>query len=604
MAQSNTSAPKVVALVAFVGLLGGSYWLNKKNVAPEAGTTAGGVLAPAAPDALKRYGFTLTESAKALGVDFTHTAPKLDPQLEPILPRVADMGAGVAVGDYDNDGWPDLYVTRSGENDKNALYHNKGNGQFEEVGEQLGVADLNKDGTGTSQGALWGDLDGDGWEDLLVYKWGAARLFKNDQGKGFTEVSASANLPKWMNANAATLVDYDKDGKLDILLCGYFDEQHDLWHLKTTKIMPDAFNFATNGATKHLLHNEGNFTFKDVTQELGMTNRSWLLAAVAADLRGTGYPDLFLASDYGVPELWLNDGGKKFREVGRAAGIAKQAKSGMNAALGDIYNDGRLSVYISNIWEDGQVMQGNNLWVPKEGLPKDRIEYENLADAVGVERGGWSFGAQFGDLNNDGFQDIYLTNGYISADRTKSYWYDYATITPANAEIIKDVKNWPPLKGRSLSGYQLKKVWLNDGAGRFREVAQAVGATDLYDGRAVALADIDNNGSLDVLVANQRGPLLVYKNQTDPTRHWLKLALSAQGSVIGTDVTLYWKGMKQRQIVTGGVGFCAQNDRRLHFGLGTDSAIEKVEIRWPSGKLTTVAAPKADQILNVKESNS
>ncbi|MBB6052850.1 CRTAC1 family protein [Armatimonas rosea] len=604
MAQNNGGAPKVVALLAFVGLLGGSWWLNKKNVAPETGTVSGGPLTPAAPDALQRYGFTLTESAKKLGIDFTHTAPKLDPKLEPILPRIADMGAGVAVCDYDKDGWPDLYVTRSGENSKNALYHNKGDGTFEEVGEKLGVADINKDGTGTSQGALWGDFDGDGWEDLLVYKWGRAELFKNDAGKGFTQMTETANLPKWMNANTATLVDYDKDGKLDILLCGYFDEEHDLWHLKTTKIMPDALNFATNGAPKHLLHNEGNFTFRDTTQEMGMTMRSWLLAAVAADLVGSGYPDLFLASDYGKPEIWRNNAGKSFTQIGEEAGVRKQAKSGMNASLGDIFNDGRLSVYISNIWEDGQVMQGNNLWVPKENLPKGKLEYENLADAMGVEKGGWSFGAQFGDLNNDGFQDLYLTNGYISADKTQSYWYDYSTITPANAEIVRDVVNWVPMKGRSLSGYQQKRVWLNDGAGRFTEVAQAVGATDLYDGRGVALADIDNNGTLDVLVANQRGPLLVYKNQADSKNHWLTLSLEAKGSVVGADVTVYWKGHKQRQVVTGGMGFCAQNDRRLHFGLGTDPAIEKVEIRWPSGKLSTIPAPKADQILTVKESNS
>ncbi|WP_309709004.1 CRTAC1 family protein, partial [Armatimonas sp.] len=340
------------------------------------------------------------------------------------------------------------------------------------------------------------------------------------------------------------------------------------------------------------------------TQEMGMTNKSWLLAAIAADLRGTGYPDLFLASDYGVPELWLNDGGKKFTDIGKAAGVAKQAKSGMNAAFGDIYNDGRLSVYVSNIWEDGQVMQGNNLWVPKEDAPKGTLEYENLADAVGVEKGGWSFGAQFGDLNNDGFQDIYLTNGYISADKNQTYWYDYATLTGGGAVIIDDVANWPPLKGRSLSGYQQKRVWLNDGAGRFNEVAQAVGATDLYDGRAVALADIDNNGTQDILVANQRGPFLIYKTQAGPKNHWLKVKLESRNDGIGASVTCYWKGMKQRQVVTGGVGFCAQNDPRVHFGLGTESAVEKVEIRWPGGKIQTITAPKADEILTVKESNS
>jgi len=599
MTKSN-SAPRLVAFVVFAGLLGGAWWLNKKNVNHTV-TPTGGSQPGAAADALTRYGFMLTEVAKDSGVDFTHTAAKLDPKLEPILPRVADMGAGIAVCDFDKDGFPDFYVTNSGENSKNVLFHNLGNGKFEDVAEKLGLADLNKDGTGTSQGALWGDFDNDGWEDLLVYKWGQARLFHNDQGKGFTDMTEKANLPRWMNCNAATLVDYDRDGKLDILLCGYFDEQHDLWHLKTTKIMPDSLNFAHNGAVKHLLHNEGNLTFRDTTQEMGMTNTSWLLAAVAADLRGTGYPDLFLASDYGVAELWVNNGGKKFTEIGKAAGIARQAKSGMNASLGDLFNDGRLSVYISNIWEDGQVEQGNNLWVLKEGLPADKLEYENQADAMGVAKGGWSFGAQFADLNNDGFQDLYLTNGYISASRDENYWYEYASFTSGTSAIIRDTTNWPPLKGKSLSGYQQKRVWLNDGAGKFTEVAQPVGATDLYDGRAVAVADLWNRGCLDVIVANQRGPVLIYKNTVDPKRHYLTVALESAKSPIGAQVTLYWKGQKQRQLVLGGSGFCAQNDRRIHFGLGAETAIEKVEIRWPSGKMQTVTAPKADQILTVKE---
>jgi enediyne biosynthesis protein E4 len=598
MQPKPSAVPRVFATVLFLGLLGLAFFFKRP---PE--TASVSVMSDA--DALKRYGFKLTEVSKTIGVSFTHTAPRLDPKFEPILPRVADMGAGVAVADFDRDGWPDFYVTNSGEDSKNALFRNLGNGSFEDVAAKLGVAELNASGTGTSQGALWGDFDNDDFEDLLVYKWGQARLFKNNAGKGFTEVTQSANLPK-INANAATLFDYDRDGKLDILLCGYFDEVHDMWNLKTTEVMPDELNFAKNGALKHLLHNEGNFVFKDTTESLGLTNRSWLLAAVAADLRGTGFPDLFLASDYGHAELWLNDGGKKFRNVGKESGVAAQPKSGMNVSIGDIFNDGRLSFYISNIWEDGEVTQGNNLWVPKTTNTKDKLEYENQAEALGLERGGWSFGAQFTDLDNDGFQDLYLTNGYISADKNKTYWYDYATLTGGNKGIISDIKNWPPMKGQSLSGNQPKKVWKSDGAGKFTEIAQAIGVTDRFDGRAVAVADLFNRGVSDVIVANQRGPLLVYKNEVAPGKHYLTIELDGDGSsnksAIGAMVTVFWNGQRQTQVVTGGMGFCAQNDRRLHFGLGTSAAIEKVEIRWPAGKLSTVSAPKVDQLLKIKES--
>ena len=132
-----------------------------------------------------------------------------------------------------------------------------------------------------------------------------------------------------------------------------------------------------------------------------------------------------------------------------------------------------------------------------------------------MDLGGWSWGAQFGDLNNDGTQDLYLTNGYVSAGERSSYWYDFSVIAVGHSTIIGDAANWPAMRGRSLSGYQRKRVWLNDGLGTFTEVAQAVGVTDAFDGRAVALADFGNRGVLDVVVANQRGPLLLYRNTVD-----------------------------------------------------------------------------------------
>jgi len=579
----------VVWFVVLVGSLIAMVRLNRSAI----GTTATN----------NRYGFSLVESARSLGVDFVHQGPTFDHQLDHIMPQVASVGAAVAVADFDRDGWPDFYVTNSADGSLNRLYRNQHDGTFKDVAGELGVADVNRAGTGVSMGAVWGDYDNDGYEDLFVYKYGRPELFHNDAGKGFTRVSELAGLPEWVNANTAVWLDYDRDGLLDLFLPGYWSEDVDLAHLKTTKIMPESFEYAENGGRKYLFHNLGGGRFDEVSARLGINSRRWTLAAAAADLTGSGFPDLFLANDYGVPQLYVNKGGKLFIEAGREAGVARTPKSGMNASFGDIFNDGRLSIYKTNISEPGVLVQANDLWVPRK---HGEFAYDDLATSVGVDLGGWSWGAQFGDLNNDGLLDLYLTNGYVSAGERSSYWYDFAVIAVGHSAIIGDAANWPPMKGRSLSGYQRKRVWLNDGLGRFTDVAQVVGVTDTYDGRAVALADLFNRGALDVLVANQRGPLLIYKNTVQPGRHWIELALegtTGNRSAIGARAEVQWNGHTQVQEVSGGNGFSSQNDRRLHYGLGAATRIDRIVIRWPSskGRTQTIEHPAIDTILHVKE---
>jgi enediyne biosynthesis protein E4 len=565
-----------------------------------------GAAGPAAPatSALSRYGFMLHEESHRLGVDFVHKGPRFDPQLDPIMPEVASMGAAVAVADFDHDGWQDFYVTDSALGSRNRLYRNQGNGTFRDVAGELGVADLNQPGTGVSMGAVWGDYDNDGYEDLFVYKYGRPLLFHNDEGHGFTEVGARAGLPDWVNANSAVWLDYDADGRLDLFLAGYYDEHIDLWHLKTTKIMPESFEYAENGGRKYLFHNLGGGRFEEVSAAAGIASRRWTLAASAADLFGSGYPDLFIANDYGISELYHNIRGR-FVEVGRETGVGRTPKSGMNAAFGDVFNDGRLSIYKTNISEPGVLVQANDLWVPERSGAAGTVgTFTDLASSLGVDLGGWSWGAQFGDLNNDGTLDLYLVNGYVSAGERSSYWYDFSQIAVGHSAIIADAKNWPPMKGRSLSGYQRKHVWINDGAGKFTDVAQAVGASDVYDGRAVALADLSNRGALDVIVANQRGPLLIYRNTVDPARHWIEVELTGTASnrsAIGARVELHWNHQVQVQDVSGGSGFSSQNERRLHFGLGATDAVDRIDIRWPSGRQQTIERPQVDRILQVSE---
>ncbi|HEV3485018.1 MAG TPA: VCBS repeat-containing protein, partial [Vicinamibacterales bacterium] len=504
----NTYARAVLALL-FVLMLATPAIIRRYQHRASAPVAAAG-------EAHTRYGFRLTQAAAAAGIDFVHEAPTLDPKLSHIMPQVASMGAAVAVADVDADGHPDLYVTNSKEGSANHLYRNKGDGTFEEVAARYGVADVNDAETGVSMGSVFGDYDNDGFEDLFLYKWGRPELFHNDRGQRFTRVTDAASLPAWANLNTAVWLDYDRDGLLDLFLGGYYPERLNLWRLADTKIMPESFEYARNGGRKYLYRNLGGGTFEEVSARVGLVSSRWALAAVAADLRGTGYPDIFIANDYGVSELFINEGGR-FREAGRQTGVGYAPKSGMNASVGDVLNQGRFAIYVSNISEEGILLQGNNLWVPTGGS-RELPVYENMARAMGIDLGGWSFGAQFGDLNNDGFLDLYLVNGYISASRDESYWYDYSKIAGGHEVVISDAANWPAMGKRSLAGHQPKKLWISDGSGGFVDVAQMVGATDRHDGRSVALADFAGRGMLDVVVANQKGPLLLYRNDVAPGR--------------------------------------------------------------------------------------
>ena len=203
--------------------------------------------------ALARYGFHLQEVSQQAGVAFLHRAPTLDPKLDGIMPQVASMGASVSIVDFDRDGWPDLYVTNSRTGSFNSLYRNMHDGTFKDVAGPMGLADVNQASTGVSMGAVWGDYDNDGYEDLFLIKWGKPELFHNDQGHGFSRVTESAGLPPWINANSALWFDYDGDGLLDLFVGGYYSENLDLWHLRDTRMMPESFEYAKKRRPKVLV---------------------------------------------------------------------------------------------------------------------------------------------------------------------------------------------------------------------------------------------------------------------------------------------------------------------------------------------------------------
>ena len=543
-------------------------------------------------------GFALRDETSAAGIHFVHHRPTFDRKIAAIEPHVAALGASVSVADFDGDGKPDLYFTNSQFGAANALYHNRGDGTFEEVGASAGLADLNRAGEGVSMGAVWGDIDNDGREDVLVYRYGYLVLYKNVDGRRFVDITAQAGLRRWMNSNGAIWLDYDRDGLLDLYVTAYFRSDIDLWHLSTTKIMHNSFEFATNGGKNLLFHNLGGGKFEDVTDKMGVGSTRWTLAAASADFNGDGWPDIYIANDYGPEELYLNQGGRRF--VLTTAGLESESKSGMSATLGDAFNRGRLDAFVTNISARGYLFQNNNL---RLNQMNESGRFRNVAEGA-VADAGWAWGAQFGDFNNDGANELFVANGFISADSSRSYWYSMSKIAGANARFFEDASTWPAFGNSSLSGYERSRVYLNRGVAGWIDVAASVGVNDLYDGRGVAVADLWNHGGQDVVVANQNQPAVLYRDYPDSSNHWIGLSLvgtRSNRSAIGAEVVLETGGLTQRRIVDGGSGFASQNDRRIHFGLGAREWVDRIVIHWPSGTEQVLSRPTIDRITTVVE---
>ncbi len=543
------------------------------------------------------------------GIRHVHRKPMLDHKLDNIMPWVASVGAAAAAGDYNNDGWIDLYVTNSAKGTPNYLYRNNGDGTLTDVAPHAGLADVNGE-DGVSMECIWGDFDSDGDADLYLVRWGRNALFRNKGDGTFTDVTErlfrrrdGAPGSIWANGNAAVFLDYNLDGRLDIYVGNYFEEV-DLWNLTSTTIMHDSFETARNGGRNFLYRQEADGTFTEVAVDAGVDDPGWTLAVGSADVDNDGWQDVYVADDFGPDQLYVNQRDGTFRNVTDAA-IGQDTKKGMSVDFGDFDGDGWLDIYVANITTAEYLQEGNMLWRNNGVDEEGQVSLIDVSLETGTYDGGWGWGAKFFDYDNDGDLDIVAVNGFISAGEG-NYWYDLASWTVTDQDPA-DARNWPAIGDRSFSGHEPNRLWRNDGSGTFTERARELGVDSTRDGRGVVCFDYDNDGDLDLFVANQNQPPHLYRNDASSDRHWLLVRLdSAAGTGanrdgVGTRVTVVTNAGRQIREKDGGNGFCGQSDPRLHFGLGACDRVRLLEVRWPDGGLQYVEDVPADRLLTIRQ---
>ncbi len=530
------------------------------------------------------------------GVRHRHHKAVLDPKLDPIMPWMASVGAACAAADYDRDGDIDLYVTNSQVGTLNSLFRNNGDMTFTDVATQAGVADANAE-HGASMDAVWGDYNNDGHLDLYVVKWGWDVLYRSNGDGTFTNVTDAAGVGDRGNGNAAIWLDYNDDSFLDLYVGNYFRDV-DLWHLDDTRQMHEDFETARDGGADALYRNNGDGTFTEVAKELGVDDTGWTLDCGAADYDNDGDQDLFVANDFGQDRVFRLNADGTFTNVTDTV-IGWDTHKGMNVDFGDYNNDGWLDLYITNIWTKEYVKEGNQLYRNMGDGTLSDISFEaNVYDA------GWAWAGRFWDYDNDGFLDIMVANGYISGNPDDEYFKKLANAVTKPGFDPVDARNWPVMGDSTFAGYEPKRVWRNQGNEVFTEVAAALGLADTSDGRGLAIADFDNDGDLDVYLSNQGQDSVLYRNDVGNKNNWLQVELAGthcNRDAIGTRVTVVCGSLSQIRESEGGAGDHSQCPYRMHFGLGRNERVDRLEIRWPTGYVERFENLAANQLLKFTE---
>ena len=503
-----------------------------------------------------------------------------------VLRMFTSGGAAVAVGDFNNDGFDDLFVTDSDSGRLNYLFRNNGDGTFTEMAEQAGVAGGN-DPLSIVADALWFDYDNDGWLDLLVVRFGTPILYHNERTGKFKDVSAQSGLHKFGNSIAAIAFDYDRDGNLDLLFGNYFKPVN-LLDLKTPHVLPNDLDNAVNGGGVTLWKGDGKGRFIETTEKAGFGKHTgWTLDAAHGDFDNDGWQDVYLACDYGTDRIFFNNRYCTFRETTEKS-IGIDTKKGMNADIADYDNDGLVDIYVTNI-TDEYMKECNMLWHNNgDGT------FTDLSKETGTCATLWGWAAKFGDFDNDGWQDLFVVNGLRSAGK-ENYIPVLVTMITRPGIDFTDVNNWPNIGDMTWSGYQKKKLFRNLGNQAFKEISAEAGVDNDKDGRGIGLADFDNDGLLDFYQTNADQASILYRNRAEGAGNWVELKLvggpKSNRDAIGARATLTAGGRTQIREVNGGNGYAGQSMVRLHFGVGAATRVEALEIRWPSGAVQKVAVP-------------
>ena len=534
---------------------------------------------------------------KKAGINAKHSNRVFDNPYAKIMAGYTALGASASVADYDGDGYDDVFVTDSKLGGKNHLYHNNHDFTFTDVAEAAGVANGNDDKNATAD-SLWFDFNNDGKPDLLVTRFGHNQLYQNMGNGKFKDVSRAAGIDSYKNAITAIAFDYDRDGKLDLFVGSYF-QPINIFKPDSPRFFPESFETANNGGGVTVYHNNGNGTFTDVTEKVGLKTSGWTLDLGHADADNDGFDDLYVACDFGTDRFFHNNGNGTFSDITEKA-IGFDSKKGMNVDWGDFDNDGLLDIYVTNITDD-YMREGNFLWHNNGNLT-----FTDVSRETGTAETGWGWGAKFFDYDNDGWLDLYVVNGWVSAGK-ESYVPDIFAMVIKPGIDFADARNWPPMGDKSLSGYEKKKLFHNEKGQVFKDEAKRHGVDSIRDGRGIAIADFDNDGRLDMFVANANGEPYLYRN-TEPTgNHWVQFALEGTKSnktPVGAQVRLTARGMTRLQFISGGNSFAGQSSSRVHFGLGDAAKIDQIEVRWPAGEREVFTGLAVDKIQKIVEGSS